>query len=204
MRTLTNPAPSSPAAPPESSPGAVRLPRAERRAQLIQAAAAAFLERGYDGTTVESVAAQAGVTRLIVYRNFDGKEALYRAVLRSVTERLRVEFDPDKTTEIAATLLRVAREQPDAFRLLWRHARHEPAFAAEAEMFRLVAAEYADAIIVRYIADPTYRRWSAAVVVDHLHEGICTWLDIGGSELDGEFAERLRSGVRAMITAWAD
>lgn len=184
--------------------GAARLPRAERRAQLIEAAASAFLEGGYDGTSVEAVATRAGVTRLIVYRIFDGKEALYRAVLHSVTERLREEFDDDRPTEVAVTLLRVAREHPDAFRLLWRHARHEPAFAAEAEMFRLVAAEYADSIIQRFIADATYRRWSAAVVVDHLHEGICTWLDIGDPADDDEFAGRLRAGVRALVTAWAD
>jgi len=180
------------------------MPRVERRAQLIEAAAAAFLERGYDGTSMESVAAQAGVTRLIVYRNFDGKEMLYRAVLHSVTERLRVEFDRDRTTEIVATLLRVAREHPDAFRLLWRHARHEPAFAAEAELFRLVAADYADGIIVRFIADATYRRWSAAAVIDHLHEGVCSWLDIGDPALDDEFAGRLRDGVRALVAAWSD
>lgn len=185
-------------------PRAVRLPRAERRAQLISAAASAFLERGYDGTSVEAVATQAGVTRLIVYRNFDGKEELYRAVLHSVTDRLRAEFDRDRTSEIAATLLRVAREQPDAFRLLWRHARHEPAFATEAEMFRLVAAEYADAIIAPYIADTTIRHWSAAAVVDHLHEGICTWLDVGEPDRDDEFARLLRAGTRALISAWAD
>jgi AcrR family transcriptional regulator len=189
---------------PTGAPGAARLPRAERRTQLIGAAASAFLEGGYDGTSVEAVAARAGVTRLIVYRIFDGKEALYRAVLHSVTERLREEFDDDRPADIAVTLLRVAREHPDAFRLLWRHARHEPAFAAEAEMFRLVAAEYADAIIVRYIADPVHRRWSAAVVVDHLHEGICTWLDIGDPAADDDFARRLRAGVRALVAAWSD
>lgn len=184
--------------------GSARLPRAERRAQLIEAAASAFLEGGYDGTSVEAVAARAGVTRLIVYRIFDGKESLYRAVLHSVTERLREDLDEDRPSEVAVTLLRVARERPDAFRLLWRHARHEPAFAAEAEMFRLVAAEYADAIIRRFIADATYRRWSAAVVVDHLHEGICTWLDIGDPADDAEFARRLRAGVRSLVAAWAD
>lgn len=190
---------------PETGPrGQTRMPRAERRAQLIQAAASAFLERGYDGTSVESVAEQAGVTRLIVYRIFDGKEALYRAVLQSVTERLREEFDRDRIDEITATLLSVAREHPDGFRLLWRHARHEPAFAVEAEMFRLVAAEYADGIIGRFIADAGYRRWSAAAVVDHLHEGICIWLDIGEPDLDDEFADRLRDGVRALVTAWSD
>ena len=182
----------------------MRLPRAERRAQLTRAAAAAFLDGGYDGTSMEAVAEHAGVTRLIVYRNFEGKEALYRAVLHSVTERLRAEFDPDRPGEITPTLLGVAREHPDAFRLLWRHARHEPAFAAEAEMFRLVAAGYADAIIARFIADDTYRHWGAAAVVDHLHEGICTWLDIGDPARDDEFAERLRAGVRALVIAWSD
>lgn len=202
MRTTTNPSPTGAAS--------ARLPRAERRAQLIEAAASAFLEGGYDGTSVEAVAARAGVTRLIVYRIFDGKEALYRAVLHSVTERMRDEFDEfdelegQRRSEIVVTLLRIARAHPDAFRLLWRHARHESAFSAEAEMFRLVAAEYADAIIARYITDATYRRWSAAIVVDHLHEGICTWLDIGDPANDDEFAERLRSGVRALVAAWSD
>ena len=199
MRTSTNPS--------HTGAGSARLPRAERRAQLIEAAASAFLEGGYDGTSVEAVAARAGVTRLIVYRIFGGKEALYRAVLHSVTERMRDEFDElegHRRSEIVVTLLRIARAHPDAFRLLWRHARHEPAFAAEAEMFRLVAAEYADAIIARYITDATYRRWSAAIVVDHLHEGICTWLDIGDPANDDEFAARLRSGVRALVAAWSD
>src|SRR6185436_19787519 len=66
-----------------------RLPRAERRAQLLTAAATAFVRAGFDGTSMEDVAEQAGVTRLIVYRIFATKEDLYRAVLESVTDRLR-------------------------------------------------------------------------------------------------------------------
>lgn len=181
-----------------------RLPKAERQAQLVRAAAAAFLAGGYDGTSMEAVAERAGVTRLIVYRHFEGKEALYRAVLTSVTEQFRVEFEHTEPGSIAGTLLRVARGQPDGFRLLWRHARHEPLFEIEARMFRLVADEYAREIIEPFITDGTMRRWSASALVGYLHDGICTWLDEGDPARDEEFAERLRDGARALVVAWAD
>ena len=75
--------------------GPTALPRAERRAQLLTAAATAFVRGGFDGTSMEDVAEQAGVTRLIVYRIFATKEDLYRAVLESVTDRLRDEVSPE-------------------------------------------------------------------------------------------------------------
>jgi AcrR family transcriptional regulator len=181
-----------------------RLPRAERHAQLVRAAAAAFLAGGYDGTSVEAVAERAGVTRLIVYRHFESKEALYRAVLTSVTDRLRAEFEHTQPGAIADTLLHVAREQPDGFRLLWHHARHEPLFEVEAHMFRLVADEYAREIIEPFIVDPTMRRWSASALVGYLHDGICAWLDEGVPDRDDQFAARLRDGARALVVAWTD
>lgn len=181
-----------------------RLPRAERHAQLVRAAASAFLERGYAGTSMESVAEQAGVTRLIVYRHFDNKSALYREVLDTVTSQLRDRVDVDESRSVAGVLVAVARDQPDAFRLLWRHARHEPEFAAEAELFRLVAAEFAHAVIGQFIADQLTLDWASATLVDHLHDGICNWLDRGDPAHDAEFAERLRSGARALVLAWAD
>jgi AcrR family transcriptional regulator len=181
-----------------------RLPKAERHAQLVRAAASAFLERGYAGTSMESVAERAGVTRLIVYRHFENKSALYRAVLDTVTSQLRDRVDVDEAASVTGILVEVARDQPDAFRLLWRHARHEPEFSAEAELFRLVAAEFAHAVIGRYIADQITLDWASATLVDYLHDGICNWLDHGELADDTEFAERLRAGSRALVLAWAD
>src|SRR5690606_14799714 len=50
-------------------PGATRtlLSRPERQAQLRRAAATAFARTGFAGTSMEDVARQAGVSRLIVY-----------------------------------------------------------------------------------------------------------------------------------------
>src|SRR5262249_48099601 len=58
------------------------LPRAERRAALLHAAARVFARAGFAHTSLEEIAAAAGVTRLIIYRHFDSKEVLYRAVLQ--------------------------------------------------------------------------------------------------------------------------
>ena len=74
-------------------PGKTRvlLDRPARRAAILQAAAAAFAERGFADTSMDDVAAAAGITRLIVYRHFPSKEALYVAVLEGVRDRLAEE-----------------------------------------------------------------------------------------------------------------
>ena len=76
----------------------------------------------------------AGVTKLIVYRHFDTKEDLYRTILERVFHRMGEELEaglsqPDLRGVGARTILKVAREDPDGFVLLWRHAAREPQFA---------------------------------------------------------------------------
>lgn len=58
-----------------------RLPVDQRRALIFEAAGALFGEHGFDGTTLDRVAAAAGVTKPILYRHFDSKTALYLALL---------------------------------------------------------------------------------------------------------------------------
>ncbi len=59
--------------------------RKEDRPQEITAAAfAAFAENGFTATKVEDVARRAGVSKGLLYLYFDTKEALFKAVIRSV------------------------------------------------------------------------------------------------------------------------
>ena len=58
-----------------------RLPVAERRELITNAAGRLFGERGYDGTRLDDIAAAAGVTKPILYRHFDSKRELYLALL---------------------------------------------------------------------------------------------------------------------------
>lgn len=64
-----------------SAPPRRRLPVAERRALIVEAAGRLFGERGYDGTRLDDVAAAAGVTKPVLYRHFDSKRDLYLALL---------------------------------------------------------------------------------------------------------------------------
>lgn len=182
-----------------------RMPREARREQLLNAAAAAFLERGFDGTSMEVVADHAGVTRMLVYRHFESKSAIYRAVLGAAVDALREVFDPAVAGHepgVAGQLLTAARARPDAFRLLWRHARHEPEFAADALAFRHVAVEFADALLAGTVPDAKRRHWSAVLIIDYLFDGICNHLDEGDEADDADLARHLFWGATGMISAW--
>jgi AcrR family transcriptional regulator len=54
---------------------------AARRAQILRAASECFGTRGFHGTTTRDVAAAVGITEAALYRYFDGKEAIYTAIL---------------------------------------------------------------------------------------------------------------------------
>jgi AcrR family transcriptional regulator len=185
-----------------------RLPRAARRAQLLEAAARAFLDRGFDGTSMDDVAQAAGVSRLIVYRIFESKHELYRAVLAQVNGALAGQFVGVGVAEIrrrgaVTMMLPVARAHPDAFRLLWRQAWHEPDFAEQSRELRAYVSFYAAEILRPFIADRVMLDWAARSAGAHLLDGICNWLDVGDSERDDEFAAMMSAGLRALAGAWA-
>ncbi len=60
-----------------------RLKAKDRRAQLLDAAMRLFSVRGFDGTTTQEIARQAGVNEAIIFRHFHSKEELYWAVVTS-------------------------------------------------------------------------------------------------------------------------
>lgn len=66
----------------EVKPKTRRMPRAKREQQLLNVALQLFIEHGYQGTSMEDIAAAAGVTRPIVYNHFGSKDGIYLACLR--------------------------------------------------------------------------------------------------------------------------
>ena len=103
---------------------------AERREQLLDVGRALFAERGFEGTSVEEVAARAAVSKPVVYEHFGGKEGLYavvvdrevRRLLTAMTEELDVSgLHPRQVLERAALrLLDYVEDSSDGFRILVR------------------------------------------------------------------------------------
>jgi len=56
---------------------------ARKRAAILDAAREAFLRDGYEGTTMEGIAAGAGVSIMTLYRHAEGKDTLFAAVIAS-------------------------------------------------------------------------------------------------------------------------
>jgi AcrR family transcriptional regulator len=184
----------------------VLLPRADRAASILRGAATAFARAGFAATSMEDVAAASGITKLIVYRHFESKEELYRAVLTRVSDRLAENFAGALESERpggvgARSLLATAREDPDGFVLLWRHAAREPQFADYA------AAQRAQAVAVARSlrgpeGDEVWERWAAEAIVSWLVESVLAWLEVGDPARDEEFLTRVADGLRAMRVAW--
>jgi AcrR family transcriptional regulator len=60
---------------------AVRLPRRERRQQLMSAALEVFVAQGYHAAAMDDIAERAGVSKPVLYQHFPGKFELYLALL---------------------------------------------------------------------------------------------------------------------------
>ena len=78
----------------------------DRLHKLIDAAAAAFVEAGFQRTQMDDVAARLGVSKGTVYRSVDSKESLFAAVLlyADTPERLpdRGSLDPIELADLSA------------------------------------------------------------------------------------------------------
>lgn len=58
-----------------------RMPRDERRGQLLIAASEVFVDRGYHAAGMDEIADRAGVSKPVLYQHFSSKLELYLAVL---------------------------------------------------------------------------------------------------------------------------
>ncbi|MGW5344107.1 TetR/AcrR family transcriptional regulator [Streptomyces sp. NPDC004050] len=99
-----------------------RMPLAERRRQLTEAAIRAMARDGVARTTTRSIAAEAGVSLSVFHYCFDSKQALLESVIETITDHyLGVVKEAIRPR---ATLHETVRA---GFRAYWDHVRASPA-----------------------------------------------------------------------------
>ena len=74
-------------------PQRTRLPAAERRQAIVEAAMRVFSTGSYSGATTADIARAAGISEPILYRHFASKRELYFAALDEAWRLLRQVFD---------------------------------------------------------------------------------------------------------------
>ncbi len=66
----------------------IRMPRDQRRAQLLDAANDVFTSKGYHAAAMDDIAITAGVSKPVLYQHFPSKLDLYLALLDTSCDRL--------------------------------------------------------------------------------------------------------------------
>jgi AcrR family transcriptional regulator len=108
-----------------------RLPRPERRQQLVDVARRVFAARGFEAATLEEIAERAGVSRPIVYSHFGDKRGLFEAVVEAevgrvqavVTDAIAAPGEPRQVLERGLhAFFRYVQEHPEGHAVLTRDA----------------------------------------------------------------------------------
>jgi AcrR family transcriptional regulator len=101
----------------------------QRREQLLEVARQLFAEKGFDGASVEEIAARAQVSKPVVYEHFGGKEGIYAVVVdreiqvltQALIGALEAGGHPQLLVErTALALLDYIETSTDGFRILVR------------------------------------------------------------------------------------
>ena len=142
-----------------------RMPAADRREAILAAALDGFAHGGYHETSLESVAARAGVSKALIYEHFASKRELHRALIeRYVRELLgrvvdaSADADPGEARLLAGldAFLGFVEERRDAWRFVFRNVGDAEIADAVVRMRDQVAA--AIAVLMAADAPP---EWAA-------------------------------------------
>ena len=114
--------------PAPDGPARIRMTGRERREQLLVVGRSLFAEKGFEATSIEEIAARAGVSKPVVYEHFGGKEGLYAVVvdreMGNLLDRLTRALSSGQPHELveqaALALLTYIEEETDGFRILAR------------------------------------------------------------------------------------
>lgn len=148
-----------------------RAQAVQTRQDIIASALELFLERGYAGTTLVSIAQSAGVVVETIYRAFGSKAALFKAVVEAAVaggaERAAVPVEE-------RPVIRAIIEEKDPRRKLELHAATQPGIHAR--------------------SGPLYRVLNEAAATDPQLELV--WIELEDQRLDGmrRIAQHLADG----------
>ncbi|MEU4541467.1 TetR family transcriptional regulator [Streptosporangium sp. NPDC023825] len=166
-----------------------RMSGKERREQLIQISRTLFAEKGFDGTSVEEIAATANVSKPVVYEHFGGKEGVYAVVidremqklLGLVTEALSASHSLIKLERAALALLAYVEENSEGFRILVRDSHAASGTGTFASLINDIASQVEDVMVDEFVErgyDPKLAPMYAQMLVGMVALTGQWWLDV--------------------------
>ena len=183
----------------------------ERREQLLAVAKKIFAERGFQSTTMDDIAKEAGFTKPILYQFFQSKTELYKEIvediatsmIHSLSKAVNSAEAPRAKIEVAFRVyFDMVVSDTDAFRILFIHA-HDGETAGELRKLETGLISFMVPYIDLSISND-HRRQLAAGVLGIAEGAAVVWLvqqeAKGWPVVAANEAERLAS--RSATLAW--
>ncbi|MDR8409919.1 TetR family transcriptional regulator [Nonomuraea sp. 3-1Str] len=166
-----------------------RMSGRERREQLINISRTLFAEKGFDGTSIEEIAATAQVSKPVVYEHFGGKEGVYAVVvdremqklLTMITGALSASHSLIKLERAALALLQYIEESSEGFRILVRDSHAASGTGTFASLISEIASQVEDVLADEFSSrgyDPKLAPMYAQMLVGMVALTGQWWLDV--------------------------
>ena len=167
------------------------------RETLMHTALHSFLERGFEASSLESIARDAKVAKITIYRQFGGKEQLFceaaRYALRYMQENLSAavatEGPPDKVLRAIIGRIRDVSTNPDYLAILRMEIAAAPRFPSIARM-ALSETGYALGPLIEYLQNLKEHR---LIVIDDAREAAVQLSAVAGGGARYLLKKRSRS-----------
>ena len=175
-----------------TAPG-TRLPAAERRRGLIDAARCVFATGSYRGATTAEIAREAGVSEPILYRHFGSKRELYLACLEQAWGELRAAWEqaleqsePGEWLRAMGRVSAARRERKGFLAKLWIQAVSEA--GEDAEIRRYLRRHIRE--VHAFVADVVRRAQAEGAIPEDRDASAEAWIFLAVGLL-ATFGERL-------------
>jgi AcrR family transcriptional regulator len=159
-------------------------PGSARRAEIVRVAAELFDKEGYHQTSMETLAARAGVAKPTLYHYFAGKEAILREIHRDFIEPLIARHEMRLTTslrprqlllEAMGDVLELMETHRGHVRVFFEHHRELPPTAhAEVQARRDAYESHIEGVIARGMNEGEFRSIDVRLTTLSIF-GMCNW-----------------------------
>ncbi|HEY6318599.1 MAG TPA: TetR/AcrR family transcriptional regulator [Acidimicrobiia bacterium] len=176
-------------------PATTRLPAERRRQQILDVACTVFADRGFHATSMDDIAAAAGVTKPVLYQHFPSKRGLFIELLDDLGRQLLVELEHATSSAHSgrerveagfAAYFRFVTGNEAAFRVLFgASARNDSDFADVIERL-LDEVAYAVSLLIDIEGTVEHRRVLAHALIGIAEATSRDTLTDDGTDLDGE------------------
>jgi AcrR family transcriptional regulator len=171
--------------------GTKRLPRAVREQQMLDAAVQVFAANGFRETSMDAIAAQASISKPMLYLYYGSKDELFGACINReggrFIEAMSAGFDPnlrqhDQARTVIYDFLRYVHDNKESWRVLYRLATGQANFAglvaaSRARLIEMVADLLRRGTTVPHPSDTDFELMAVALVgageavADRISEG---------------------------------